>query len=443
MAQNFVFQIHHFALLGSLPFELVHELWEGLPLEVDGHRLSTLQVVERISSRGTTPTPYLFKLCGRIESFYCEHGLRLRDFMESLLRLGTREAGFHTDVFPVIDRAYQALLRGEVSNVIEGMFDLIDQNNRKLFGNLKHRTIYKQKLSDKCRYVAISDIRGPGGLPVVFDFAMYILQPVLGAPTYFGRPPLAYAPLLTAQPGVDDILWPPAEAVVRGGELHIDGECYGRLIPFSSFLATCGVDLLLDKLPLKGDPSVVVLDREYVCPTRGRTVLQRNTAYGAPYWLFLFDVPLDVVSEQEAEVGHRRLLDYALGHRPYGIEHYRSLDRAFMQYLRERQAEPVVYHTGHEMITIRGQQIVRSVPARILAKILREYSATGKTRFAYWEFLDDRGLLPDKQNHHLPRRIERLIVSVRKKTDRFELHRPCRGTIELIPKRPFAFSSTS
>lgn len=55
------------------------------------------------------------------------------------------------------------------------------------------------------------------------------------------------------------------------------------------------------------------------------------------------------------------------------------------------------------MVTVNGKRVVRSVPARILRKVLEEHATTGRTELEYWELLSDQATIPNQEHHHLSR----------------------------------------
>lgn len=441
MAQNFLFRSSHFALLATAPFELVHKFWQSVPpLCIDGRELSPLQIVERISRKGNTPTQYLFEVNRRIERFCCDHDLDFGNVRRAIGSFSSKHSGFHEEVFPLLDKAFHLFLRGVSSHIIECMFDRVGPVIRTQLETFEVEILYKQKERGLLRYFDAADIRNEDGSPADFDFDSYLFVPLCGVPTYFDRPRLSSAAILADQRALSMILWPENNHEVKDGILLIGGKRYGREMPFSAFLESCTPKPDIGRIPLRDDPPVMVVERPFVCPVRRRTVLEPGRAVAAPYWLHAFEVPRKATPPpEEAERHHEEMLRYAVRDAPWGLKRFMELNHAFLVYLRGQERAEVIYHESRESMTVNGRQVVRSIPARLLRKMLENYSREEKTAFEYWEFMHDEQVILNKESHHLSRRIDRLADALRKKTDLFVLRRPRRGWVTLEVKRPFTF----
>jgi hypothetical protein len=297
--------------------------------------------------------------------------------------------------------------------------------------------LYKQSRAGVMRYVTAADIRNDDGTVAALDFASYLLAPSRATPCYFERPSLRSAFIVADQRSLGAILWPENGYEIADEVLRINGRPYGRRMSYSAFLHShpCGLDAA--RIPLDGDPSVVVMEKSFRCPVRKRVILRAGQAVQAPRWLVVYDLPRTPLSLEEAERHHDDMLGYALGERTGGLKRLEELNDAFLVYLRDREHAEVVYHESRDAVTVGGRQVVRSIPARLLRKMLQEYERNGKTCFEYWELMNDDWVIPNKHAHHLTRRLDRLADTLKKKTDLFVLRRPRRGWVTLEVRRPF------
>lgn len=97
MAQNFLFRVNQYSMLGTLPMELVAEFWRKHPFFIDGRQLSTREALEQVFRRGSTPTSCFIDMCSHIERFYCDHGQDFREFRRTLSGFSSRQSGFHQE----------------------------------------------------------------------------------------------------------------------------------------------------------------------------------------------------------------------------------------------------------------------------------------------------------------------------------------------------------
>jgi hypothetical protein len=86
-----------------------------------------------------------------------------------------------------------------------------------------------------------------------------------------------------------------------------------------------------------------------------------------------------------------------------------------------------------------GELMARSAPAKILARMLREYTRTERDTFTNWEFINDPNIVPDPTFHNVPVRMKRVIETVATKSDCIRLRRTGKGKVRLEKLRPFEY----
>ena len=123
--------------------------------------------------------------------------------------------------------------------------------------------------------------RAHGGPNSGVDFAMFPGLDMLVAPTIFGVPPFDSLAVICDARAVESVPWD-AACHRSGDRFSINGVTYGRCVQLGRFLAERGYEITEIRAE---DVEVVVMDRDYRCSWRARTVLREGCAYGAPGYL--------------------------------------------------------------------------------------------------------------------------------------------------------------
>lgn len=208
--------------------------------------------------------------------------------------------------------------------------------------------------------------------------------------------------------------------------LVIDDNHCGAVCGFHEFCSNRGLDIARYGVP---DDPVVVAGKDYFCPDRERVVLHKGCAYGAPVCLYGLRYRRDAEKPPDFLSG---IIDDATGDMPITWARAQERHEALLEEL-ERKCV-VVYHSRDDSISVNGRHLTRSVPARILRRIVAEYSRSGKTVFEYREFTKDENIVFDPLSPNLGVRLKRLMSTLEQNCPELSLTRPERGKLLLAPR---------
>ena len=109
--------------------------------------------------------------------------------------------------------------------------------------------------------------------------------------------------------------------------------------------------------------------------------------------------------------------------------------REFLAYIRENLAAEVRFDENEANLYIDNRLVIKSVPAKILWKMVCIALTEGRMDFEYNEFINDPSIIFNKRAHNIPKRITRMIADIPRKTDCPSLKRTGRGRVQLLLHR--------
>jgi hypothetical protein len=424
----------HAALLSTLGVEATKAFWSGRPLSRDGATLTNRELAQHIwRERSTSPLAWTLGLVGGLEDFLLERGTDFPTFMETVRRFANYGSFVQTRYVlgwlgPILvplfrfGDPYRLLLRGAqlVSTKMSPGVDFRPLRWRE--SQAKTRAPHEKREwrygSVWVSYPGLADGRVPA-----WDFTLQPGLEMLAAPRIFGLAP--YESLVA----VSDARAP--ESVVLGGSCArdgdrflIDGTCHGQVSSFSRFLERAGYD---PREVATTDVPVVVIDREYRCPRRLRTVLHAGCAYGAPGYIVRLGwqaSPLRTkqrVSTSHADMGEEaEALEGAL----------EDLHRRYLDSVQDRVR--VEFFRADESIAVEGRHVCRGVPALLLRECLRIAQREGRLVFSYRELKRRPTLVSHPKNTGFETRLGRLRAALQAAECGLTLERIGRGRFVLI-----------
>jgi hypothetical protein len=244
-------------------------------------------------------------------------------------------------------------------------------------------------------------------------------------------------------------LWDPrdVDAILKGAALfHSEVEEDGVEAAPAPRTETLSLRALFHEpflaLERHGTASPVTLVREdYHCRRRRRAVLRSGCAYGAPAFLF------------RAGFGN---------HRPDGWNPLSRVLRAALADPDPRSrpvpvvpapiaagAPPIqahnpphrfVYHRIDDTISCDGRHLTRSVPARILRKLVKDFVLLGQREFEFRAFKRDAEIVPNRKRPNFEVRLRRVQEVIREIPCGLVLHRRRPGLLELEACAPIEYS---
>jgi hypothetical protein len=236
---------------------------------------------------------------------------------------------------------------------------------------------------------------------IEFNFDYLAGDQIQSAPKVFRLPAFEEIGYMADARQPERVLWTGC-AEIREKVFHIDGERFGQVLPFHEFLAMNGLDMREYGPP---NPDVVLLEKDYVCPLRRRTVLHAGGVYGAPLYL--------------SRIRHRKSPDKASGllgdliadselEEEDLFEH--ELKKRHLELVGRMEAKSVFdYDVSAQSMSLNGKHFLKNIPAVILQRILVAYTTQGKREFEYREFKGDFEISFGQKHSNFEIRFYRLL----------------------------------
>ncbi|MBD3343822.1 MAG: hypothetical protein GF401_02015 [Chitinivibrionales bacterium] len=219
---------------------------------------------------------------------------------------------------------------------------------------------------------------------------------------------------------IDQVVWD--HTVEKSDHMVlIDDEYFGTVTTLYDFLKTRDIAIDQYKVP---DTEVIVASKDYFCPRRERVILHKGCAYHAPICVYGFRYTRDSKKPPDFLAG---IIDDATSSDDKLWSEAHKKHRALIDEISHKFS--VVYHIKDESISVNGKHFIRSVPAKILRKIVRTYKESGRTEFEYREFIRDSNIVYDPVSPNLGVRLQRLIQSLEESYPEFKVTKPQRGKI--------------
>jgi hypothetical protein len=247
------------------------------------------------------------------------------------------------------------------------------------------------------------------------DFANMVIPLIQALPEILGLPSYEEAHLLADYR--DPKHYIPNFAIDNG--LCYDGtRKIGTVVRFHDFAKQKGMVLDTMEIP---DTQSILLDTD-LRGSDGSIVLRSGCLYRAP--VVLVNMVYDSIRKHHGNP-LEILVDALLLPKNSFWNQIQQHHKLLLEEM-EKVVE-VVYHRESESITIENRHLVRSMPAKILRNVLREFTDSGRTDFENLEFKRDPDITLDSQNPNFEGRLNRLMQRLVREEAPFLLNRGTRG----------------
>ncbi|MBD3243293.1 MAG: hypothetical protein GF331_22070 [Chitinivibrionales bacterium] len=261
--------------------ELIRAFWRNHRC-VDGETLPLAELFRLLMDRdATVPAKYDYTVTNALELFMLEHGVEPDDFV----RFASYMSSYHPFYSPqqILFRATKPIVAklATLYDPRQAVVTLLQQVTSSIMpGHIAKRV----KTVDKRTYVIVLRLPDGDKFPFRHDYHYYCRIQIMHAPSIFDYPPFSgWVPLSDARP-LEACLNAGERVAMENGVVTVNGARIGKVVP--SFVEACRErhDVAIGKSTVRDCP-VVLVEREYRCPVRGRVVLAEGCLYDAPYYL--------------------------------------------------------------------------------------------------------------------------------------------------------------
>lgn len=382
---------------------MAREFWSGHPLESADGTLAGADLHAIVwDENAWYPMDWVLRVLGSLESFCLRYGLDHQEFLKDRM-LGINGGSL---LHPRACLRFAGEFLGELLRTPDihlTMLRLLESASSHVASGLRLRLLRHDRDGENLKAWVLLDVGTD--LPEVGSSALcsWVALALEMCPRRLGGESFDSVRILADLHSIDSIV-----AMAHRGEApelqdgiwQLDGSPIARAVPWHEWLEQSGLSWCgPGDLP---EQVVQVVERDWSCELRGRRVLRKGTAHGAPFGLFLVEWALD--DESPVEGALRHLIAEALEGSGGAIwSEAERLHRELVE--NDRHKLRFVYHTGDETISCNGTHLLRGVPAKILQKVLIAHTITGRTLFEHREFRRDPDLKLDPSNPNLESRL--------------------------------------
>jgi len=367
------------AFLSEFPPEKIREYFSLVALEIDGKVLRESELINLLwEPKGQIPIWWDVATDNVLERFLVGEGKTVAGIMKKVLWLNNNSSIMPGKVllswfYPKLESLFSSLDSRDVA------FALMTLHNEKWVPGSFHRRIQKREENGWIHSVIMLILDRTHREYLDWDMEPFAVPMLMSIPCLLGMPPLEKSGMLADTRPPERIVWRPEDVPVWKGErLEIGGRDYGHRILFGGFWRRLGLDLDRFDPP---DIPVVEIERDYVCPVRGRTVLHAGCVYGAPFYLHT--------------TAHRKLKYIAKSPLLSMVDDLTREEETKEDELEGKHAAlmaslnpPAIYryHGSDESLTLNDRYFTKGIPAKIMKGLLDAYLSEGKREFEYRDF---------------------------------------------------------
>jgi hypothetical protein len=413
-------------MLEQLDLESCCAFWRGCSMTMEGRELSGAELVEYIWEPGAPlPIPQVPRIMSRIEPFLVDRGLSALRFMRRALREpATRSVFIAPRIAIHAFEPIRELLAG-YDDPRTGFLEQVEPFNDRLHPGTFMRTLsIDEHAGHRDALILHGAHLPPGAAPPPLDGELFIVTAVLHLPAMYEMAPFDGYEMIAETQDVATRLGAQVEWSVHRGKVWIEGEVYGRTMPFSAFLADRGIAAAAG---LEGiDPVVTVMQRHYYCPRRQRVYLHRGCAYGAPAYLYtLRYTPAGTMAASLQSLAEKVLED------PDGTRCFHERSRSLVEALRSSCLR-FRFDENNAKLYCNESLLFRGVPARIMHHLLGRLNRSVELK----ELMADHRIFPNpRRDHSITVRLQRIEAKLRVACPGLKLRwGEGSGTVELVTR---------
>lgn len=218
---------------------------------------------------------------------------------------------------------------------------------------------------------------------------------------------------------------------IKDGKCFSEDEEVGYTVDFDSYVKSKNLNLDSMSIPNK---ECVILNQDIKSSWDDCVVLHQECLYNAP--VLLVDIIYDRTKgyiKNPLELMVDSLIATENIYWSRVKKYHDCLVESLDDYIE------VVYDSNAVSISVDKQNLIKSMPAKILRNILREYVSNGRTSFENLEFKRDNDICVDNMNPNFEGRLNRLTERLDRNNVRFRLKRIKRGKFELVSEAKIKF----
>lgn len=407
------------AMLQVLPPARVAAYWESHPLQLEGRTLAGAELLSRLWEEEKRVSPlYFWEIFNSLEDLLIENGIHLDQFLPLFLRGAKRSSPVSLKFFLTCLNPILSLFmgKGEPGRLI---VELLTIGFRFTSPGSIFKSVCDRSEKDATRFFLYylpnaSRLKGYRGC----ELNCGVAQSMIYTPSLLGLPPFSEMTVLCDGRNPFDLL-EEGSGRIENGTFCIGSGKYGVTMLLNRFLKDQGIP---DSPDLGGETEVVLMEKDYFCPRRKRTIFLQGTVWRTPYYMFRAayprsrNSPSDLVKHIFDRVSAGKL-DPWLDIEPL---HSGLLEKSKREYR-------IVFHSRDESVSINGDHFIKGVPARILRKILILSRGARRFDFEYRVFKRDPEVCPNPKDSHFEIRLQRLSHQLAAKYPCFAIHRDSPG----------------
>lgn len=260
---------------------------------------------------------------------------------------------------------------------------------------------------------------------IATNYLVWMQLVVRLAPTLLGLPTFEDVHVVASQNSVMMTVGIRAIVDVDGKKVLVNGEPIGVMVPFAECIEANGITWATE---YEAKMECVRVTRDFVDEKSGDLLLKEGCYYGAPSNILSVNYKENVTVENPFE----KLISVVVKNEQEVWRLFRALHDDFMALM--SGSISVIYYTGDDSISVNGKHLMRSVPARILRNILREYTKNGRQEFENREFKRNEEICLDPMRPNFESRLNRVVAHIEKVSKYFEIERSQRGRFRFVPK---------
>ncbi len=221
---------------------------------------------------------------------------------------------------------------------------------------------------------------------------------------------------------------------IKAGCFYLGDRKYGTVVKLKNFMKEKGISFRNFSVP---DWDVAVIEKDYYCPIRKRTILHEGCAYGAPAWV------MQVEYDPRKNPGLRDPLQ-SLGKEVIGdtvttydrlLPKHESLLSSFSKTVR------FTYNASGRTIFANDRFLTSGVQACILKEMLIAYREKQRSEFERREFIARPEFVCDKTSTGFDTRLDRVAECLARTVPEVSIVRLEKGRFKLASTAPIIYES--
>ena len=359
------------------------------------------------NEKGQIPLCTMIKVTNRLEKILIRSDRDPQQFMSNAVldvNKGTMMSA--NTVLDIIEPFFVYFFK---KNFRELILDNIKRINSILIPGTHHIVCQKMKTQSALNYVTLIDLTSDTELNLNGN---NWLQPLIKALGYgFGYPLLEEVVTIAEIKTIEEIMHDYSRHIENLNKKNL----YTTKILLSKFL----------------EENEIAIPEEYACKSykvqiiqktiydnAGKPVLYENCCYGAPFFLFRINAKRNVA---RSRLTIKRIIDEAVRGK---VSIYDTFTHEHKKVLRCFDSlYNCIYDSATQVLSVNKTKVTSGVPAKIIAKVLKEYDKYGQTEFSNGFFAEDESIIKHKLDKSFNVNIKRAISNLKNKAPSIELVR--------------------